>query len=271
MADGPGEWTNQNGISRAFDPGDGGQPAYLSATLVNFLKGTNANSVADDDPRLMIISGGIGDWTAAGYTPITVDPLKQKGMPNGYDQPMLDKLEGTAVILPKTYSRINVKMLQDSDPYMIMNYGEVELLLAEAIERKIGTGISGTAKSHYEAGVKASMQMFTPYDASLTVSDAAVAAYLTTYPYGTAKPALEMIGEQLWVNKFFNWWEAWNDWRRTGFPKLTPTNYPGNVTNGTIPVRLRYPTNEVAGKPQLPDGRHFAGRIHHQGMVGQIV
>ncbi len=254
MADGPGEWTNQNGISRAFDPGDGGQPAYLSATLVNFLKGANANSATDDDPRLMVISGGIGDWTAAGYTPITVDPLKQKGMPNGYDQPMLDKLEGQAVILPKTYSRINVKMLQDSDPYMIMNYGEVEFLLAEAIERKIGSGISGTAKSHYDAGVKASMQMYTPYDASLTVSDAAVAAYLTTYPYGTAKPALEMIGEQMWVNKFFNWWEAWNDWRRTGFPKLTPTNYPGNVTNGTIPVRLRYPTNEVAGNPNYQTG-----------------
>ncbi|GGH55370.1 hypothetical protein GCM10007423_62820 [Dyadobacter endophyticus] len=248
MADGPSEWVNQNGISRAFDPGDGGQPPYLSATLVNWLKGANQAVATDDDPRLMIISGGIGDVS------IITDPVKQKGMPNGYDQAMLDKLEGRAVDVPKTYSRINPKMLQDSDPYMIMNYGEVEFLLAEAIERKIGTGISGTAKSHYDAGVKASMQMYTPYDASLTVSDAAVTAYLNTYPYGTAKPALEMIGEQMWVNKFFNWWEAWNDWRRTGFPKLTPTNYPGNVTQGTIPVRLRYPTNEVAGNPNYQTG-----------------
>lgn len=254
MADGPSEWVNQNGISRAFNPGDGGQPSFLSARLVDFLKGTNPNSVADDDPRLMILSSGIGDWTTAGFIPTTVDPLKQKGMPNGYDQGMLDKLEGKPVDAGKTYSRINVKMLQDADPYMIMNYGEVELLLAEAIERKIGTGISGTAKSHYDAGVKASMQMYTPYDPSLTVSDAAVAAYLNTYPYGTAKPALEMIGEQLWVNKFFNWWEAWSDWRRTGFPKLTPTNYPGNVTGGTIPVRLTYPTNEIAGNPNYQAG-----------------
>ncbi|TLU98261.1 SusD/RagB family nutrient-binding outer membrane lipoprotein [Dyadobacter luticola] len=254
MADGPSEWVNQNGISRAFDPGDGGQPSYLSATLVDYLKGTNKAVVTDDDPRLMIISGGIGEWTASAYKPITVDPLKQKGMPNGFDQAMLDKLEGKTVDVAKTYSRINVKMLQDSDPYQIMNYGEVELLMAEAIERKIGTGMTGTAKSHYEAGVKASMQMYTPYDASLTVSDAAVAAYLKTYPYGVTKPALEMIGEQLWVNKFFNWWEAWSDWRRTGYPKLTPTNYPGNLTNGTIPVRLRYPTNEVAGNPNYQTG-----------------
>ena len=253
MADGPSEWVNQNGISRAFDPGDGGQPSYLSSTLVNWLKGSNMTSTADDDPRLMIISGGIGEWTAAGFTPTTVDPLKQKGMPNGYDQQMLDKLEGTTVNVAKTYSRINVKMLQDSDPYMIMNYGEVELLLAEAIERKIGT-VTGTAKAHYDAGVKASMQMYTPYDASLTVSDGAAATYLTTHAYGVEKPALEMIGEQLWANKFFNWWEAWSDWRRTGYPKLTPTNYPGNVTGGVIPVRLRYPTNEVAGNPNYQTG-----------------
>lgn len=246
MSDGPNEWTNQNGISRAFDPGDGGQPTYLSATLVNFLKGANQGVATDDDPRLMIISGGINGTI--------VDPLKQKGMPNGYDQAMLDKLEGKQVDVAKTYSRINTKMLQDSDPYMIMNYGEVELLLAEAIERKIGTGIAGTAKSHYDAGVKASMQMYTPFDATLTVADAAAAKYLTTYPYGVTKPALEMIGEQMWVNKFFNWWEAWSDWRRTGYPKLTPTNYPGNVTGGTIPVRLRYPTNEVAGNPNYQTG-----------------
>lgn len=254
MADGPSEWTNQNGISRAFYPGDGGQPSYLSATLVNWLKGKDASTVADDDPRLMVLSGGIADWTAVAFTPTELDPLKQKGMPNGLDQPDLDRIEGKAVDATKTYSRINFKMLQDSDPYMIMNYGEVELLLAEALQRGIGTGISGTAKSHYEAGVKASMQMYTIYDPTLTVSDAAVTAYLAAYPYGTAKPALEMIGEQLWVNGFFNWWEAWSNWRRTGFPNLTPTKHPSNITNGTIPVRLRYPNNEVAGNPNYKTG-----------------
>ena len=110
MADGPNEWTNQNGISRAFDPGDGGQPAYMSATLINWLKGTNPASTADDDPRLMLLSGGIGEWTAAGYTPLILDPLLQKGMPNGFDQAMLDDLAGHPVNAAVTYSRINVKM-----------------------------------------------------------------------------------------------------------------------------------------------------------------
>lgn len=252
MAIGPSEWTNQNGISRAFYPGDGGQPTILSKTLIDFLKGSDPGTVADDDPRLMIISGGIGVWTPTDWTPTNVDPLAQKGMPNGKDQTTLEIFEGGPVVQDVTYSKINVKMLQDDESYMLMNYGEAELLLAEAAER--GIGGAGGAKAHYDAGVKASMQMYTPYDASLTVSDGAVATYLATYPYDVTKPALEMIGEQMWVNKFFNWWDAWSDWRRTGFPVLVPTNYPGNVTGGTIPQRLRYHPLEISGNPNFSAG-----------------
>jgi len=252
MAIGPSEWNNQNGISRAFYPGDGGQPSFLSKTFVDWLKGTNLADVSDDDPRLMIISGGIAEWSPTTWTVTNGNPLEQKGMPNGHTQSTLDILEGTTVDQVATYSRMNFLMLQDDEPYMLMNYGEVELMLAEAAERGIG-GVSG-AQAHYNAGVKASMQMYTPYDASLTVSDAAVTSYLATYPYGGPKPALEMIGEQYWVNHFLNWWEAWSNWRRADFPTLTPVNFPGNSTGGTIPVRLNYPNAEVGGNPNFEAG-----------------
>ncbi len=259
MALAPSEWTNQNGISRAFAPGDGGQPTYLSKTLVDWLKGDDQNSVADDDPRLMIISGGIIDWAPGSVTIINADPLAQKGMPNGYDPTTLAEFEGLppggVVDQAKTYSRINTLMLDDDDPYMLMNYGEVKLLLAEAAERGIGGLSAGAAAGHYNDGVRASCQMYTIYDASLTASDAAIDAYLAKYPYtGSANQKLEMIGEQLWVNKFFNWWEAWADWRRTGYPVLVPVNYPGNETGGTIPQRLKYPVSETAGNPNFSAG-----------------
>jgi hypothetical protein len=255
LAAGPSVWNNQNGISRAFYPGDGGEPGFLSKRLVDFLKGTDPNSTADDDPRLMIISGGIATWTATAFTPINVNPLEQKGYPNGYDNQMINAMEGKNVVPADTYSRINFKFMQLDEPYMLMNVAEVKLLMAEAAERSLGGLAPAAAAGHYNEGVKAAMQMYTPYDATLTVSDAAVANYLATYPYaGTQTEKLEMIGEQMWVSKFFNWWDAWSDWRRTGFPVLVPVNYQGNVTGGTIPRKMRIPLDEVAGNPNYLTG-----------------
>ncbi len=41
------------------------------------------------------------------------------------------------------------------------------------------------------------------------------------------------------------------NWRRTGYPKLTPSrnaaSYPNNVTNGEIPRRFIYPASEING------------------------
>lgn len=238
MALEPSEWTNQNGISRAFAAGDGGQPTTLSKRLVDMLKGADASTAADDDPRLMIISGGVDEDT---------DPLVQEGMPNGLDQALLDDYLGIeGANQSEHFSRINVLLLDDDDPYMLMNYAEVELLQAEAIERSIGT-VPGTAKDHFEAGVAAAIQMYTPFDASLEVDDAVATAYAQSLGYTDGSgDALEMIGDQLWLSKFFNWWDAWADWRRTGFPILVPTDYPGNVTGGTIPRKLRLPSHEVA-------------------------
>jgi len=237
-SEGPSQWTNQNGLSRAFLPGDGGQSRVMSKTLIDALKGADAASAADDDPRLLIFSGGVnGD----------VDPLAQEGMPNGLDAGTLDTYTGITSSDPNAlFSTLNILLFDVDDPYYLMNYAEMELLQAEAKERGIGS-VPGTAKGHYEAGVKAAMQMWTPYDPSFVVSDAAVATYLTQYPYTDgAANALEMIGEQMWLAFELNWWDAWNYWRRSGFPNLTPINYPGNITGGLIPTRLIYPSGEIA-------------------------
>lgn len=255
MDEGPSMWMNQNGISRAFLPGDGGEVAnaFLSKTLVDYLKGPNAASTADDDPRLMIFSGGIYAWASENnFAPVSTDPLAQRGMPNGFDLPGLRQHEGVADLIPaNTYSRINPKLLNRTEPYMLMNYGEVKLLLAEAAQRGIGGLAAAAAAGHYNDGVKASLQMYSTYDASFAVSDAQVAAFLTARPFGVAKPPLEMIYEQLWANHFLNWYEAWAVWRRTGFPRLTPTNFPGNVTGGRIPQKLMYPAGEAAANPNF--------------------
>jgi len=238
MSETPGLWTNQNGISRAFIPGDGGQSRVMSKTLIDALKGPNTGSVADDDPRLMIFTEGLN---------LNADPLIQAGMPNGLDVGTLDAYTGITGSNPNVlFSLVNMKLLDRADPYLLMGASEVELLLAEAKERNIGT-VPGTAKSHYDNGVKLSMQSYVPYDATFAVSDAAVTTYLAAFPYtdGSAD-ALKMIGTQMWISKYLNWWEAWADYRRTGLPALVEINYSGNITGGKIPSRLRYPTHEVA-------------------------
>ena len=254
-------WNDWNGISRAFYPGDGEQPSYLSETLIKFLKGTNQADTTDDDPRLMIISGGIGPWSLTGFTPVAggTSRINQLGLPNGHDHDQLVTILGHAFEDNTTWSRINPKLLDNSAPYLIMNAAEVEFLQAEALERGIGTGITGTAEDHYNAGVKDAMQMFTPFNASFAVSDADVAAYLAKYPYGLGgvkggESKLEQIGWQMWMAHWFMWFEAWNDWRRTQTPTLVPTNYTNNLTGGKIPRRLRYPNDEVAGNPNYSAG-----------------
>jgi len=262
MAIGPSEWTNQNGISRAFYPGDGGNQATLSETLINFLKGSDPNTVDDDDPRLMIMSGGIATWSAASWNPISTDPLDQIGVPPGlYASEVAELLNlPPDFIDQETFSRINYLMLDDDDPYMIMNHAEVEFLLAEALERGIGSGIQGTAEEHYNAGVRSAMQMYTPYDPSLVVSDAQVDAYLAAYPYGGggvtgSESNLEQIGWQLWASHFLKWYDAWTDWRRTDYPPLVAyTSDDSPITGGIIAVRLPYPNIEVASNPNFNQG-----------------
>ena len=141
----------------------------LSKTMIDKLKGPNTGSTADDDPRLMIISGGIAG---------NVDPLAQRGLPNGLDAGTLDAYTGIpSTNINATFSSFNSKFLDRDEPYMMMNYAEAEFLLAEAKERGIGT-VPGTAQEHYEAGVRAAIKMYIIHDVSFVVSDAAVDTYL---------------------------------------------------------------------------------------------
>jgi len=259
MALTPSEWMNQNGISRAFYPGDGGawQGSLLSKTLIDQLKGPNKASVADDDPRIKIFTQGAIKWLAGDLgTVIIGDPLLLEGCPVGIDGTQLNNLYGKTVIPYELFCAVNTKMMQDDEPYQIMNAAESEFLKSEALVRGIGSGITGTAQSHYEAGVRMAMQLYTVYDASLVVTDAQVDAYLVTYPYAAAT-ALEQLGMQMWLSKYMMWMDEWSDWRRTGYPVLVASNYPGNSSGGTIPVRLQIPAVEAAGNPNygatLPD------------------
>ena len=69
-------------------------------------------------------------------------------------------------------------------------------------------------------------------------------------PAGTMDQKMAQIHTQMWVALFMNEIEAYANWRRTGYPALVPVNYPGNVTGGTIPRRLRYNEGEISANAE---------------------
>jgi hypothetical protein len=137
----------------------------------------------------------------------------------------------------------------------IITYAQMLFSQAEAI--KLGW-ITGDAKKMYEDAIKASMQQWGVY------TDAAYAAYIaqTDVAYTDAK-ALELIGTQKWVALFYQGFEAWAEWRRTGFPALTPAAKPLN-TSGKIPRRMAYPTTETT-----LNAKNYADVVARQGADNQ--
>lgn len=73
-----------------------------------------------------------------------------------------------------------------------------------------------------------------------------LAASATTYlanPLVTYNNTLQRIMEQKWITMYQGAYESFVDWRRTGFPALTPS--VNNRTTNAIPVRLSYPQIEI--------------------------
>jgi hypothetical protein len=208
-----------------------------SQTFINTMKARN-------DPRLGEIAtvgvASVGTGTTLGDT----TQASQKGLPNGLD----NAPAGTTI---GQYSVMNNLTYQSTSPDIILTYAEVEFLKAEAVERGWFTG---SATTEYQAGQAAALQQMASYSSSFAPSPASVAAYQATNPYpaaGTLAQKMNQIQTELWLlfADTYNGYEAWADWRRTGFPVLTPVNYTGNASGGTIPRRLIYPTEQITLDP----------------------
>jgi hypothetical protein len=80
------------------------------------------------------------------------------------------------------------------------------------------------------------------------ISEEKIEAYVARNPYLSAASfaeRLEQISTQKWVSLLLDNYEIFANWRRTNYPTLIPTNYPGNITGGTIPRRLIIPDSEI--------------------------
>ena len=119
-------------------------------------------------------------------------------------------------------------------PGTLLDYTEVQFMLAEASARGIAVG--GAPADLYNKAVKASFEFWgnTTAEADAYLAQANVA--YATAP-GTWK---EKIGMQYWIAMYNKGFEGWNVWRRLDAPKFNVAQ----ATKTPVPFRYTYPVRE---------------------------
>jgi hypothetical protein len=237
------EGINENGIGQVFfwngERYTTDDSPRLSKTLVDHMKSTT-------DPRLGRLSWVVDSDNDQYDFDLAFDDAL--GMPNGFDATTIQTWPDYIVDNDlDNFSRIKPDFVLRESPMVFQSYAEVCFLYAEAFERGWAGSAPGDAATWYGLGVEAAMQMYEQlYGSSVAVAQSEIDDYIATNPYMGGEDGMKQIGEQVWIATINNFYETFANWRRTGYPELTPVNYPGNVTNGTIPRRLEYSQGEAS-------------------------
>lgn len=203
----------------------------FSETFIDMLRNGN-------DPRLKILSV-VRTGATGSADPGTEDDTEaiQKGLPSGSDP-------GTITDIA-SYSQLRSVFADAEDANILISHGQTLLLMAEAAERG-WISSAGTAEQLFRDGVESSIKQLKLYGTpDGLVDDAAVEAFSASIAYGGAtEDKMKAINEQYYIACLLDGYEAHANWRRSGYPVLTPVNYAGNYTGGQIPRRFQYPASE---------------------------
>ncbi len=190
-----------------FDVLSGRKDMAVGSTIVNKMK-------ALSDPRIPEF-----------FIPVVNNGANLQGQYFGNDPGVDDDDAGENL-----FSRIGPAYASIDAPVILISAAEVNFISAEV---RLGEGKTAEAATAYNAAITADFDF-------LGVGSA------TTY---LAKPevifnnSLQRVMEQKWITMFQAPYESWVDWRRTGFPILTPAVI--NRTSGIIPRKLPYPQLEI--------------------------
>ena len=229
-----------NGIGNLLNSTEAAN-VYLAAPFADFLKSTN-------DPRLRSIAVryvGARSGPEQVAARASTDPAVQSGMPFGFNNSTI----ASQVALNKLASFYDftqldrTRMGKNTTPTFLVTAAQTQLLLAEAAQR--GWVTAATAETYFNRGVRLHMEQLVSYDANAAVPAASITSYLAANPLRTAT-SLEQINTQYWVASFLNGPEAFANFRRSGFPRLTPNPFPGRGIKGDFIRRLTYPISEIS-------------------------
>jgi hypothetical protein len=143
-------------------------------------------------------------------------------------------LVGTTVAYPT---------LSPTAPTVLLDYAEVQFILAEAAARGIGGQSAGMAQGYYDAAIDASFIWWTGAAAPSAYHAQANVNY-TTLTTGGGQTYKQAIGKQKWLALYMQGMQGWIEWRRLDFGIF---NQPvdGFIPPATsLPVRMLYPYDE---------------------------
>lgn len=127
-----------------------------------------------------------------------------------------------------------------TSPIFVVTAAQVLLARTEAADRGWTTENANTL---YTAAITAGFQQWglaAPSAGYLSNANVALTA-----PIGTGAN-LKNIATQYYISTFPDGTQGWSNWRRTGFPVLTPSAYPLSTAHTTIPRRFTYGAQEYS-------------------------
>lgn len=222
--DGP----NANGVAEVFqDFGITGHQFRYSDEFVNRI-------INNDDPREENL---MSTYKSDGTVDNDVRSGEHLGRPNGINPGNDDFVFAQP--------RRDVMVAYNS-PVIYLSYAESEFLHAEAIVRGY---VEGNAQLAYENGVFAACKQLELYPNASPITDSDIFDLLSERGVEyNEEDALELINTQKWISLIFDGFEAYANYRRTGFPDITP-GFADGESGGEIPRRLRYPIREQVNNP----------------------
>lgn len=213
---------NQNPILRMATTGST-DLRYLANKFVSTLLDNN-------DPRLPLLARAVtvnGTQTYRGIDVALTDSQLAGLIRTNYSTPN-----------PNTFFSLTFTPI----PVFALTYSDVCFYKAEAALLGWGGLNAGQAHGFFVDGVKAAMAL-APYN--ITTLPVTYEQNVLSFSGLTDEQKMEKIGTQKWISLFGRNMEAFAEWRRTGYPYLTPGPNLGS-TNGKIPRRAIYSTEEEA-------------------------
>lgn len=224
----------------------------MSNTIIDILKDNN-------DPRLPV------------YADPAVATGEYRGLQNGLNptqigQVNIDEFSKDSDIIANQYA-----------PTGLLIWPEIEFLKAEAA-LKGWAGVDNDPEQYYDAGIRASIQYWLwvyeelqrrlPEDQAnalkeIEISEQDIDDYIQQVDYIPAN-GLEQIITQKWLALINQGFEAWAEYRRTGYPDLNPIpnlDDASETGSSMVPVRVRYPSQESVAYNQ----ENYAEAVDRQG------